>query len=80
MNTIERLASQLADDVLAAQKELGEDRLFMEIAGVLAAASQTLEEAFLTECRVRLAEEKARDALNRKMAAARRAAAPQAPQ
>lgn len=71
MNSIERLATQLAEDVLAAQDEIGNDRLFVEIGTVLAAASQTLEEAFLTECRIRLAERKARVALETKLHAFR---------
>lgn len=36
-------------------QETGEDRFYYEVATVLGAASQTLEEAFLTEVRVRLA-------------------------
>ncbi|MEL6915044.1 MAG: hypothetical protein AAFP13_11130 [Pseudomonadota bacterium] len=71
MSSVERIAIKLADDVLAAQDETGNDRLFVEIGNVLAAASQTLEEAFLTECRIRLAEQKARAALEAKLAAHR---------
>ncbi|MEM8592696.1 MAG: hypothetical protein AAGF13_09230 [Pseudomonadota bacterium] len=71
MSTVQTLAQKLADDVLAAQVETGNDRLFVEIGAVLAAASQTLEEAFLTECRIRMAEEKARAALAAKLAAHR---------
>lgn len=71
MNTIERLAEKLAIDVLAAQKEVGDERFYVEIGNLLAAASQSLEEAFLTEMRVRLAEEKARAVLNSKLAAFR---------
>ena len=62
-DTIRILAAQLADDTLKAQKEFGEDRLFVEVSQVIGAASQTLEEAFLTEIRVRMAEEKAREFL-----------------
>ena len=71
MSSISSLAETLADDVLAAQEEIGNDRLFVEIGAVLAAASQTLEEAFLTECRIRLAERKARAALAAKLEAHR---------
>jgi len=74
MSSVETLATKLADDVLEAQEETGNDRLFVEIGNVLAAASQTLEEAFLTECRIRLAERKARDALSAKLEAHRIAA------
>ncbi|ETW14598.1 hypothetical protein ATO8_01785 [Roseivivax marinus] len=63
MSYIETLADDLARDVLEAQDKMGEDRLYVEVAGVLAAASTTLEEAFLTSVRVRLAERRARDFL-----------------
>ena len=79
MSTIDRLAEQLAEDTLRVQDALQEDRLYTEVAQVLAAASQSLEEAFLTEIRVRLAERKARDFLNSKVAAAKAALQSQAP-
>ncbi|ETX29089.1 hypothetical protein [Roseivivax isoporae] len=60
MGYLEDLADKLAQDVLKAQDALGEDRLYMEVARELAAASNTLEEAFLTSVRVRLAERRAR--------------------
>ncbi|MEM6478984.1 MAG: hypothetical protein AAF841_09550 [Pseudomonadota bacterium] len=68
MSSVQKLAENLADDVLAAQDEIGNDRLFIEIGAVLLSSSQTLEEAFMTECRVRLAEKKARAALAAKLA------------
>ncbi|OUS37163.1 hypothetical protein A9Q94_06725 [Rhodobacterales bacterium 56_14_T64] len=70
MGTLERLAEKLADDTMKVQDATGQDRLFMEISSVLAASSQTLEEAFLTEMRVRLAERIARKFLNKKIAEA----------
>jgi hypothetical protein len=79
MSTIVRLAEQLAEDTLRVQDALQEDRLYTEVAQVLAAASQSLEEAFLTEMRVRLAERKARDFLKSKVAAAKVALQSQAP-
>lgn len=79
-DTINRLAAKLAEDTLQAMDETGEDRLYVEVGGVLAAASQSLEEAFLTEVRVRLAERKARAFLNARLGRARAAgAAPQDP-
>ncbi|GGL88236.1 hypothetical protein [Pseudooceanicola nanhaiensis] len=60
MSTLERLAEALGADVMKAMDETGDERLFMEVAGVIGTASQTLEEAFLTDIRVRLAERKAR--------------------
>lgn len=60
MAKVEELAEKLAEDTLKAMKHLEDDRFFMEVAAELAAASTTLEEAFLTAIRVRLAERKAR--------------------
>ncbi|MGR3320603.1 MAG: hypothetical protein ACU0DK_01585 [Pseudooceanicola sp.] len=76
MSTLEDLAAKLGEDVMKAMDETGDDRLFMEIAGVIGAASQTLEEAFLTDVRVRLAERKARQALIQKVKAHRAKSAP----
>ena len=55
-----KMANQLAEECLAVQKETGEDRLFMQVGDVLGASSQTLEEAFLTAIRTRMAEQKGR--------------------
>ncbi len=74
MGTIERLAEQLASDTLQAMDKIGNDRLYMEVADVLAASSQSLEEAFLTEMRVRLSERIARRFLATKLAEAGQAA------
>lgn len=71
---LQEMANKLAEECLAVQKETGEDRLFMELAGVLGAASQTLEEAFLTAVRTRMAEQKGRAFLVRKLKAFRAAA------
>ena len=66
MSTLNAIASKLADETMAAMKETGNDRLFTEIAQVIGASSQTLEEAYLTEVRVRLAAIKAQKFLNDK--------------
>ena len=58
--SLEHLAGKLADDTIAAMDECGDDRLYIEVGNVLGSSSQSLEEAFLTEVRVRLAERKAR--------------------
>ena len=60
MSRVEEMADKLADDTLKAMKHLDDDRFFMEVAAELGASSTTLEEAFLTAIRVRLAERKAR--------------------
>lgn len=62
-----KMANQLAEECLAVQKETGEDRLFMEVGDVLGASSQTLEEAFLTAIRTRMAEQKGRQFLANKL-------------
>lgn len=76
MSGLGQIAAQLAEDTLSAQDNLGQDRLYMEVAQVLGASSQSLEEAFLTEIRIRLAERKARDFLNQKLRTAASQAAP----
>lgn len=59
-NTITTLAAKLAEDTMKVMDETGNDRFYVEVGELLGASSQTLEEAFLTEIRVRLAERKAR--------------------
>lgn len=68
MGTIETLAAKLAEDTLAVMDASGDERFYVEVGAVLAAASQSLEEAFLTEVRVRLAERTARRFLNARVA------------
>ena len=79
MSTLDRLAAQLAEDTLKVQDALEEDRIYMEVAQVLGAASQSLEEAFLTEIRVRLAERKAREFLTQRLEQAKSALEAQVP-
>lgn len=66
-SSLETLAAKLAEDCLKAMKATGHDRLYVEVGNVLGASSQTLEEAFLTEVRIRLAERAARDFLIRRV-------------
>lgn len=74
-DTVTALASKLAEDVLDIQDASGEDRLFIELGEVLGTSSQTLEEAFLTEVRIRLAERGARKFLTAKAASLKARAA-----
>jgi hypothetical protein len=60
MQIIETLADELAQDVLAAIEETGNDKLADQISEVIGASSQTMQEAFLTAVRVRRAEARAR--------------------
>ena len=79
MSTLETLAAKLAIDTLDAMDKTGNDRLYSEIGSVLASASQSLEEAFLTEVRIRLAERNARAFLNRRLEEARKTPPPPDP-
>ena len=65
------MANKLAVECLAVQKEIGEDRLFMKVGDVLGASSQSLEEAFLTAIRTRMAEIQGRDFLVKELKAHR---------
>jgi hypothetical protein len=71
MSKLQDLADQLAEDVLAAETELDDDRFYEKIAKVLMAASPTFQEAFMTSIRVRLAERRGRDFLEKALAAKR---------
>ncbi len=71
MQIVDTLAAKLAEDTIKAMDELGDDRLFTEVGAVLAASSQTLEEAYLTEVRVRMAARQARQFLVNKVKDAR---------
>ncbi|KIN61035.1 hypothetical protein Z945_2019 [Sulfitobacter noctilucae] len=65
------MANKLAEECLAVQNETGEDRLFMQVGDVLGASSQTLEEAFLTAIRTRMANDQGRNFLAKTLAAHR---------
>lgn len=71
MSALQLLADKLADDVLAAEAELGDDRFYEKVAQVLMAASPTFQEAYITSIRVRLAERRGRQYLERALAAKR---------
>jgi hypothetical protein len=60
MGVIEDLGDKLAVDVIDAMQELGDDRFFDKISKVLLDASPTMQEAFLTAYRVRVAETRGR--------------------
>ena len=60
---LERVAGEIADMTLADQAASGDITIVDQIATILGASSQTLEEAFLTAVRVRRAEIRARETL-----------------
>ncbi len=66
--TVIDMANKLAEECLAVQAKTGDDRLFMQVGDVLGASSQTLEEAFLTAIRTRMAELQGRAFLKKKLA------------
>jgi hypothetical protein len=58
-SSTERIAAKLADETLEVMAQTGNDRFYVEVAQMIGAESQTLEEAYMTEIRVRLAARKA---------------------
>ena len=68
MSFIDDLADALARDVLDAQVRLGDDRFYEKVGKVLGTSSPTLQEAFLTSVRIRLAEERGREFLRETLA------------
>ena len=70
-SVLQDLADKLAADALAAEAELGDERLVDDIAKILADTSSTTQEAFLTSVRIRRAEARARKLLEARIAKAR---------
>lgn len=60
MSVIEDMGDALARDVIAAMEELGDERFYDKISKILLDASPTMQEAFLTAYRVRIAEKRGR--------------------
>ena len=80
MAMIDDLCDQLARDVLAAMDETGDDKLHDKISKILIDVSPTTQEVYLKAIRVLLAERRAREFLDRTLAAKRTGtAAPAAP-
>ena len=65
---MEEIADHLAQEVIEGAQALGDDNLITEIARVIGASSTTLQEAFMTAIRVRLSEQRARKALEERLA------------
>ncbi len=65
MRVVEELADNLAKDAI----ELANDDIISETAKVLVATSSTMEEAYITSIRARLAERRARRLLEEKVQA-----------
>ncbi|MFG5382484.1 hypothetical protein [Yoonia sp. R2-816] len=65
---VDRVANELADLALADQAASGDVGIVEEIGKLLGASSQTLQETYLTAVRVRRAEARARELLERRQA------------
>ena len=75
---IQELADNLARDVLASQIELKDDYFYEQVAKVVGASSPTLQEAFMTSIRIRMAERRGREFLDKAVAAKRKGTKPPA--
>ena len=60
MRVVEEFADNLSKDAIELANKLGNDDVIYETAKVLVATSSTMEEAYMTSIRVRLAERRAR--------------------
>ncbi len=69
MGLTEDIADKLAQDVLAAEEEFGDETLVKKVADLVGTSSSTMQEAFLTAIRVRRAETRGRRVLNEAIAA-----------
>ena len=63
MALTEDMADEIAQLALADEKRSGDETIIAQVAEILGASSQTLQEAFLTSDRVRRAERRARELL-----------------
>jgi hypothetical protein len=56
MSVVDDLGDELAVETLKAMEELGNDRFYHDVSKVVGASSPTLQEAFLTSMRIRMAQ------------------------
>lgn len=68
---IQDLADGLARDVLEGSNELGDSYFYEQVSKVIGASSPTLQEAFMTSIRIRLAERRGREFLAKALQAKR---------
>ena len=79
MALTEDMADEIAQLALADELRTGDDGIIQQVADILGASSQTLQEAYLTSIRVRRAEKRARDLLAERAAKAKPAPPLQTP-
>lgn len=68
---VQDLADALARDALAAGRELDDPFFYEQVSKVIGASSPSLQEAFMTSIRIRLAEARGREFLQKALAAKR---------
>ena len=80
MGVVEDLADELARKCMQAMVELGDERFFNEVSKVVGTSSPTLQEAFLTSMRSRMAAARGENFIDNTLKARREGAkAPAAP-
>ena len=65
MSILEDVADDLAREALKAEADKGDETIIQKVADAIGNSSPTMQEAFLTQVRVRRAEMRARDVLAR---------------
>ncbi|MCB2130823.1 MAG: hypothetical protein KDE03_17595 [Rhodobacteraceae bacterium] len=78
MPSTEELGIRLAEDVLKAVAETGDDSIVNEVNKIVEAASSALTEAYMAAIRAQRADTKAREFLDARLARARSARPPKA--
>lgn len=73
MSIVEDMGDTLAKTTLEAMEHIDDDRFYDKVAQVVGASSPTLQEAFMTAIRVRLADQRARDFIAKAVASAKAA-------
>lgn len=76
---IQDLADGLARDVLEKSKDLDDPYFYEQVSKVIGASSPTLQDAFMTSIRIRLAERRGREFLEKALRAKREGARPPEP-
>jgi hypothetical protein len=71
MSVVETLGDGLAKTTLEAMEHIDDDRFYEKVSRVIGASSPTLQEAYLTAIRVRLAERRGREFVEKALAAAK---------
>ncbi|PFG63376.1 hypothetical protein AXZ77_1983 [Thioclava sp. ES.031] len=67
MALIDELAEKLATDTMEAMRKYDDDRLFMEVSNYIGTSSPSLQEAYITACRLHMAEQRGREFFERKL-------------